>query len=226
MDLSEHKSLLHQIKADDPDKIKAIGDLLPGMVHINRKGDFMLQYMNTVGQELTGITSIGIKEDPDLEIQKHLHPGNMALARKKIRKFEQENNETEILTFFQYIRPDPGKDYRWFFSLKRHLNTENTFTIAILLDEMDGFAKVLRPFVESTYLTSNNYRKFELLTRREKEILKMICLGLTSPEIADQLFISLHTVNTHRKTIKSKLQARNYLEVVKLGELFLFSSHS
>jgi len=62
-----------------------------------------------------------------------------------------------------------------------------------------------------------------LLTRREKEILKMICLGLTSPEIADQLFISLHTVNTHRKTIKSKLQAKNNLEVVKLGELFFFS---
>ncbi len=43
------------------------------------------------------------------------------------------------------------------------------------------------------------------LSEREKEILKQVALGLTNAEIADKLFISQHTVITHRKNITSKL---------------------
>lgn len=39
----------------------------------------------------------------------------------------------------------------------------------------------------------------------EKNILKHIALGLTNKEIADKLFISIHTVVTHRKNITQKL---------------------
>ncbi len=43
------------------------------------------------------------------------------------------------------------------------------------------------------------------LTRREEEILKHIVKGETNKEIADNLFISAHTVTTHRKNITRKL---------------------
>ncbi|MGQ1911167.1 response regulator transcription factor [Marinifilum sp. RC60d5] len=43
------------------------------------------------------------------------------------------------------------------------------------------------------------------LSAREKNILKHIALGLTNKEMADQLFISIHTVVTHRKNITHKL---------------------
>lgn len=48
-----------------------------------------------------------------------------------------------------------------------------------------------------------------LLTKREVEVLKLVAEALTSQEIADQLFISLHTVETHRKNIMSKLHMKN-----------------
>ncbi len=44
----------------------------------------------------------------------------------------------------------------------------------------------------------------EILTRREKQVLKHIVEGKTSAQIAAMLFISLHTVNNHRKNILSK----------------------
>ncbi len=44
----------------------------------------------------------------------------------------------------------------------------------------------------------------ELLTQREKEIIKLVALGYTNKEIADKLFISPHTVITHRKNISQK----------------------
>lgn len=47
------------------------------------------------------------------------------------------------------------------------------------------------------------------VTRREKEVLRLIAEGLTNAEIADKLFISIPTVNTHRKSLLEKLEAKN-----------------
>ncbi len=43
------------------------------------------------------------------------------------------------------------------------------------------------------------------LSNREIELLKQVCLGHTNQEIADKLFLSVHTVTTHRKNITKKL---------------------
>jgi DNA-binding CsgD family transcriptional regulator len=43
-----------------------------------------------------------------------------------------------------------------------------------------------------------------VLSRRELEIIKLIALGLSSKEIAQKIFLSVNTVNTHRKNITKK----------------------
>ncbi len=53
------------------------------------------------------------------------------------------------------------------------------------------------------------------LSRREKEILIHIAMEYTTHEIADKLFISQNTVNTHRKNLMSKLNAKNTAGLVK-----------
>ena len=55
----------------------------------------------------------------------------------------------------------------------------------------------------------------DLLTMREKEILHLISKGLVSREIADLLFISVNTVNTHRQNIIGKLEVSNTSEAVR-----------
>lgn len=54
-----------------------------------------------------------------------------------------------------------------------------------------------------------------VITRREKEVLILICDGLTNPEIAEKLFISLPTANTHRKSLLAKFGAKNVAALVK-----------
>lgn len=54
----------------------------------------------------------------------------------------------------------------------------------------------------------------ELLTRRESEILGLVAEGMMSKEIASKLFISIHTVNTHRQRILEKLGADNSQEAI------------
>lgn len=65
-------------------------------------------------------------------------------------------------------------------------------------------------------LTGQRRSIFEVpLTKREKEILKLIAEGLSSQEIADKLFISLRTVETHRLNINQKLDVKNTAGLVK-----------
>lgn len=54
-------------------------------------------------------------------------------------------------------------------------------------------------------------------TKREREILKCIVEGKSSKEIADELYISLHTVNRHRKNILYKAAAKTPVELVKMA---------
>lgn len=78
--------------------------------------------------------------------------------------------------------------------------------------------------VGKTYLSSDAFqmlRKKEeptiILTRREREVLELIADGLTNNEIAEKLFISVTTVDTHRKNLLSKFQAKNIALLVKMA---------
>jgi DNA-binding CsgD family transcriptional regulator len=53
------------------------------------------------------------------------------------------------------------------------------------------------------------------LSFREKEILQLLSFGLISKQIADKLFISVNTVNTHRQRIIEKLEVSNTAEAVQ-----------
>lgn len=54
-----------------------------------------------------------------------------------------------------------------------------------------------------------------LLTRREKEVLKLIADGMTNQQIAEQLYLSLHTVDSHRKNLLAKFNLSNTASLIK-----------
>lgn len=55
----------------------------------------------------------------------------------------------------------------------------------------------------------------EPLTKRELEVMKLICDGFSSKCISEKLFISLNTVETHRKKILLKLNVKNSVGIFK-----------
>jgi DNA-binding NarL/FixJ family response regulator len=56
-----------------------------------------------------------------------------------------------------------------------------------------------------------------IITRREMEVLRYISDGFTNPEIADKLFISTSTVDSHRKNLILKLNAKNTASLIKIA---------
>ena len=56
-----------------------------------------------------------------------------------------------------------------------------------------------------------------VLTRREKEVLELIAQGMTNNEIADSLFVSVTTVDTHRKNLLTKFDAKNTAMLIRMA---------
>jgi DNA-binding NarL/FixJ family response regulator len=57
--------------------------------------------------------------------------------------------------------------------------------------------------------------KSDLLTRREKEIIKLLAEGKSSKEIAQLLYISVYTVRRHRDNIMKKLEFKGLADLVR-----------
>jgi len=70
-------------------------------------------------------------------------------------------------------------------------------------------AAALRVPVEKKPPITRREKEVLPITRREKEVLQLIAQGYTNIEIAEQLFISTATVNTHRKSLLEKFEAKN-----------------
>jgi DNA-binding NarL/FixJ family response regulator len=56
-----------------------------------------------------------------------------------------------------------------------------------------------------------------VLTPREKEILELIAEGYTNPQIAEKIFLSQFTVDSHRKNLLAKLNVKNTASLVRLA---------
>jgi DNA-binding NarL/FixJ family response regulator len=66
-------------------------------------------------------------------------------------------------------------------------------------------------------LRKNDKAGVPVLTRREKEVLELIADGMTNNEIAQKLFVSVTTVDTHRKNLLAKFEAKNIASLVKMA---------
>jgi len=71
-------------------------------------------------------------------------------------------------------------------------------------------------------IKKNEDSKIPILTRREREVLTHIAEGLTNHEIADKLFISTTTVDTHRKNLLAKFAVKNTASLIRMAAQYQF----
>jgi DNA-binding NarL/FixJ family response regulator len=96
-------------------------------------------------------------------------------------------------------------------------------TLAQAIQQVYEGKEFIEPVIKEQILQNvlkyrkNNADAFPKLTQREKEILTLIVQEHTSQEIADKLFISLRTVETHRFSLLQKLDAKNMVALTKIA---------
>ena len=70
----------------------------------------------------------------------------------------------------------------------------------------------------ATYLSSREARSAEMLSKREREVLAELGTGASTEQIADRLFLSVHTVRNHVHSVLHKLDAHSRLEAVSRAQ--------
>lgn len=78
--------------------------------------------------------------------------------------------------------------------------------------------KVLELLVKDTHKDSNLNCLPVQLSKREIEVLQLVVNGMSSKQIAEELFLSYHTINTHRKNILKKVGVKNVSELVMFAQ--------
>ena len=104
-----------------------------------------------------------------------------------------------------YILKNTGKE-ELYEAISTIVKGDNFYSAAVTKSIMDSMQKK-----KAVTKKLNNIE----LTSREKEVLVLIAQEFTTNEIAEKLFISHHTVESHRKNLISKLQVRGVSGLVK-----------
>ncbi|GGH69276.1 response regulator [Phaeocystidibacter marisrubri] len=99
------------------------------------------------------------------------------------------------------------------------LKSESSFDIYAALVELRTRGSYFSPSIASQLV--RNIRNLQedkiVLTERERDVLESLFVGMSTKEIAEKLCISHNTVETHRKNLLSKFEAKNSLHLIYLA---------
>ena len=87
--------------------------------------------------------------------------------------------------------------------------------------KFDGTINLLKTIIEQNHFMRNNVEKYSSLTPREKEVLKFIIKGYTNKQISEKMYVSHHTIRTHRNRIWKKLDVKQVAECLKYQYFFV-----
>jgi DNA-binding NarL/FixJ family response regulator len=133
-----------------------------------------------------------------------------------IEELRQHNRNTKILVLSmyddaQFVARAMKKGANGY--LLKHAMDEELFQA--IEDVMAG-NRFISGSIDRVALTEFTFDDAEL-TAREKEVLQLICEGMTNAAVSETLFISPHTVTRHRANLMKKLNVHNRVELVKVA---------
>ena len=207
-------------------KISSVEQDIPGAIIIHNLKDSTVAYMNTWGLKYLGVT---LEQLHKMGTEYHNYFFNPEDAKDyvpKILGLLERNNDDEFVCFFQQVRKSPKHEWVWYLSSTRIFFRDAlgapllTLTTSLPVDTQHHIANKAQKMINENNFLRTNTHIFNALTRREKEILKLMALGLSSAQMAKKLHISGMTAATHRRNIKNKLKAQNNYDITKFAQAF------
>ncbi|WP_410220346.1 response regulator transcription factor [Pedobacter sp.] len=89
-----------------------------------------------------------------------------------------------------------------------------TISLEVEIEELTFYIKRFKDIVNENIELKRCTSKFNTLTKMEKLVLSYLLQGYSSRKIADQLFLSYHTIFTHRKNLRQKLKYNSLAEIM------------
>jgi DNA-binding CsgD family transcriptional regulator len=209
-------------------EIARFADEIPAIVMIHRFKckTTSIVYMSKRGLDYFNTTIYNLMLLGDRYIQLYMNQQDADDYRPRIFELLKSNSENEIFTFFQQLRPSTKTGWDWFISSIKILMRDDAgqplllIVSSVPIDPLKHVTRKVSRLLEESIFIRENQVSFDCLSAREQEILNLIANGKSNREIAESHFISINTVETHRKNIKAKLGARSNHELLRFARAF------
>ncbi len=184
--------------------------------------DFNLRYLNKPGRDWIGLSS-GKTSIKELDFnEKFYHPDTLQYELPKVRNFFKNQQSGSIYSNYQQVFNSKINAYCICLVIFKKFKSVcfGYLTMAIPISRFVGLNKKLQRVISEEVFRDYHRFQFEQLTERESEILKLLATGRNNPEISDELYISRHTVEQHRKNINKKLGIHGLKDILDYAYAF------
>ena len=203
-----------------------VAELMPGVVIIHELKGFKPVYMSSKGLKLLGMTMeelIAMGEDYKRVV---LNDEFMEDFLKSFEKMLQKEKEWNTYSIFHQVKLPDDENYGWHISSVKAFNkdsennTTHTVTIGFPLGQFLHIPQKAEKILHESLFSKKHLKQFLTLSPRAIEVLKLVALGNSTAEIAEELKISPNTVNSHRKLIKQKLNISTFYDFTKYARSY------
>ena len=195
--------------------------ILPGWIHLNCPDTFGLIWMSgNMENELHVGSDEAMKRGP-VFLDEITSPKTKRHVIPRLSELIREQDEHRVAGFIQLIRVNKREVYQPYLTCAKFSETLNCIICQTLpVKESESLLRYTSKWMEWNEIQSEYFTKFQSLTKREKEILRLIALGHGNNYIGDLLYISPLTVKTHRRNICQKLETHRLYKLIRIAEAF------
>jgi DNA-binding CsgD family transcriptional regulator len=207
-------------------QISTIENYFPGVVIIHEIKQGTVIYMSQWGRDYLGVSNEELREMGKEYYNLYFNSEDAKDYVPKVLGLLERNNDKEFISHFQQVRRSPKHDWCWFLTATRIFARDEqgqpllTLSTSLPVDAQHHIAAKAQRLLEENNFLRRNHHVFNQLTKREKEILRLMAIGLRSEEIASQLYISEATASTHRRNIKQKLRIKSNYDIIRFAQAF------
>lgn len=140
-----------------------------------------------------------------------------------LQKIKADTPQIKVLVLTNYNQPELAEEVRKMkangFLVKNSSAAVLKEAIEMILTGKEYFpdAADLKTIPDDSYFFDDFLKKYQL-TKREVGIIQLVCKEMSSRQIADSLFLSELTVNTHRRNILRKLEIKNVAGLINFAK--------
>lgn len=205
------------IRGDD---FNALTDAIPFAVHLNDSSNLELVAANRSHTEQLGYQVEEIHEMGLEFLNRCVHPKSLAVYPLLLQRSKQASSVFTFIHHILYRTPKP--DYTPVITFTKTTNLPGGVSICLspLPHNFGAMVDKVRQVIEVDDFKLKHFGRFQRLTSREREILRLLSSGYNNLQIAEQLHISRQTVETHRKKLKAKLDIGSFRDLMRYALAF------
>jgi DNA-binding CsgD family transcriptional regulator len=207
-------------------EVAATADLHPSVTIVHNILTNGVEYMSRRGLALLQISLPALQALGGDYYQQFFNPVDAQDYVPRIYDLLQSADPMCVVSFFQQVRTTENPEYTWYFSATRVLLRDAEqgplllITTASPVDPLHHVTHKVSRLLEENNFLRQHAPLFASLTRREREVLRLLALGHTAPQIGTELFLATQTVETHRRNLRHKLQAESQFELGQYARAF------